>query len=108
MTKPTANFNLLMIITTDLGRHLFLVILYLSVIGSAVAVVVSTHKNRQLIIAQEQLIQEKDALDIQWRHLIIEQTALTEHNRIERFVQDNLNMRRPTQEDEKLVRVRPQ
>jgi cell division protein FtsL len=107
MTKPTANFNLIMIIATDLGRHLFIIILYFSVIASAIAVVVSTHKNRQLIIAQEQLIQEKDALDIEWRHLIIEETALTEHNRIERLVQEKLNMRRPGQDDEKLVRVKP-
>lgn len=107
MTKPTANFNLIMIIATDLGRHLFIIILYFSVIASALAVVVSTHQNRQLIIAQEQLIQEKDALDIEWRHLIIEETALTEHNRIERLVEDKLNMRRPTQNDEKLVRVKP-
>jgi cell division protein FtsL len=108
MTKPTANFNLLIIIATDLGRHLFLIVLYLSVVGSALAVVLSSHNNRQLLITHEQLIQEKDALDIEWRHLIIEQTALTEHNRIERLVADKLNMRRPTQADEKLVRVNPQ
>jgi cell division protein FtsL len=107
MTKPSANFNLLTIIATDLGRHLFLIVLYLSVIGSALAVVVTTHNNRQLLITHEQLIQEKDALDIEWRHLIIEETALTEHNRIERFVAEKLNMRRPTQADEKLVRVKP-
>ncbi|MFC4700295.1 cell division protein FtsL [Glaciecola siphonariae] len=107
MSKPTANFNLLLIIATDLGRHLFIILLYFSVIGSALAVVVSTHKNRQLIIAQEQLVQQKDALDIEWRHLIIEETALTEHNRIERLVEEKLNMRRPTQADEKLVRVKP-
>jgi cell division protein FtsL len=106
MSKATANFNLVMIIATDLGRHLFIIVLYLGVIGSALAVVVSTHKNRELIIAQEQLVQEKDALDIEWRHLIIEETALTEHNRIERLVADKLNMRRPTQADEKLVRVK--
>ncbi|WP_395344749.1 cell division protein FtsL [Ningiella sp. W23] len=107
MTKPAANFNLVKILATDLGRHLFLVALYLCVIASALAVVVSTHKNRQLIISHEQLIQQKDALDIEWRHLIIEQTALTEHNRIERMMQEKLDMRRPTQADEKLVRVKP-
>lgn len=107
MIKPSSNFNLLMIIATDLGRHLFIIVLYFSMIASALAVVVSTHKNRQLFIAQEKLIQEKDALDIEWRHLIIEETALTEHNRIERLVQEKLNMRRPTQDDEKLVRVKP-
>nr|WP_136250332.1 cell division protein FtsL [Ningiella ruwaisensis] len=107
-SKKGANFNLLLIIATDLGRHLFLFALFLAVLASALAVVVTTHQNRQLIITQEQLIQEKDALDIEWRHLIIEETALTEHNRIERLVEEKLNMRRPTQADEKLVRVKPQ
>jgi len=91
---------------SDLSRHLFIIILFFSVIGSAVAVIISTHENRQLVIAQEQLIQEKDALDVEWRHLIIEQSSLTEHNRIERTVFEKLNMRRPTREDEVLLRVK--
>lgn len=70
------------------------------------AVIISAHQNRQLNIAHEQLIQEKDALDIEWRHLIIEQSALTEHNLIERAVSDKLGMRRPTREDEVLLRVK--
>lgn len=91
---------------SDLSRHLFLIILFISVIGSAVAVIISTHEHRQLVIAQEKLVQEKDALDIEWRHLIIEQSSLTEHNRIERAVFERLNMRRPTREDEVLLRVK--
>jgi cell division protein FtsL len=75
-------------------------------IASAIAVIISTHENRQLVIAQEKLVQEKDALDIEWRHLIIEQSSLTEHNRIERTVFEKLDMRRPTREDEVLLRVK--
>lgn len=108
MSKTSAKYNLLIIIATDLSRHFFIILLYFSVIASALAVVISTHNNRQLIIAQEQLIQEKDALDIEWRHLVIERTALTEHNRIERMVKERLDMRRPEQADERLVRISPQ
>lgn len=106
MNKPTTNFNLLILIMSDLSRHLFLIILYFAVVGSALSVVVSAHKNRQLVIAQERLIQEKDALDVEWRHLIIEQSSLTEHNRIERMVDEKLGMRRPTRDDEVLLRVK--
>lgn len=106
MSKPSTNFNLLIIIMSDLSRHLFLIILFFSMIGSAVAVIVSTHENRQLVIAQEKLVQEKDALDVEWRHLIIEQSSLTEHNLIERTVFEKLDMRRPTREDEVLLRVK--
>jgi cell division protein FtsL len=106
MSKPSTNFNLLIIIMSDLSRHLFLIILFFAMIASAIAVIVSTHENRQLVIAQEKLVQEKDALDIEWRHLIIEQSSLTEHNRIERTVFEKLDMRRPTREDEVLLRVK--
>ena len=106
MKSPISNFNLLLLIMSDLSRHLFVIMLYFSLIATALAVIVSAHKNRQLVIAQEQLIQEKDALDVQWRHLIIEQSALTEHNRIERAVADKLSMRRPTRDDEILLRVK--
>jgi cell division protein FtsL len=91
---------------SDLSRHLFLIILFFFVIGSALAVILSSHQNRQLSIAHEQLIQEKDALDIEWRHMIIEQSALTEHNLIERTVFEKLDMRRPVREDEVLLRVK--
>lgn len=91
---------------SDLSRHLFLIILFFLVIGSALSVILSAHENRQLSIAHEQLIQEKDALDIEWRHLIIEQSALTEHNLIERTVFETLDMRRPSREDEVLLRVK--
>lgn len=106
MSKPSTNFNLLIIIMSDLSRHLFLIILFFAMIASAIAVIISTHENRQLVIAQEKLVQEKDALDIEWRHLIIEQSSLTEHNRIERTVFEKLDMRRPTREDEVLLRVK--
>lgn len=106
MSKPNTKFNLFYILMSDLSRHLLLIILFFLVVSSALAVVVSAHENRRLVIAHEQLIQEKDQLDIQWRHLIIEQSALTEHNRIERAVLSKLDMRRPTREDEILLRVK--
>ncbi|MFW8590491.1 cell division protein FtsL [Glaciecola sp. 2405UD65-10] len=106
MSKTVTKFNLLILIMSDLSRHLFLIILYFLVVASALSVVVSAHKNRQLMIAHERLIQEKDSLDVEWRHLIIEQSSLTEHNRIERMVDEKLGMRRPTREDEVLLRVK--
>ncbi|OFA32420.1 cell division protein FtsL [Glaciecola punicea] len=106
MSKPSTNFNLLVIVMSDLSRHLFLLALFFCVIASALAVIISSHENRQLVITQEQLVKQKDALDIEWRHLIIEQSALTEHNRIERAMSEKLGMKRPTREDEVLLRVK--
>jgi cell division protein FtsL len=107
MKMPSTNFNLLLLMTADLGQNLLKLVLFIAVITSAIAVVLSAHHNRQLSIEHEQLIQEKDVLDVEWRHLVIEQSALTEHNRIEQLVSEKLNMRRPGPEDEVLVRGRP-
>lgn len=107
MTMPNTNFNLLLLITADLGRNIVKLMLFIAVVASAISVVISAHHNRKLSMQHEALIEEKDALDVEWRHLIIEQSSLTEHNRIEQIVSENLNMRRPSPEDEVLVRGKP-
>ncbi len=104
--KAGTNFNLLLIIVSDLTRNKLRVLLYLMVIVSAMAVILSSHHNRQQVIALEDLMQEKDELDVQWRNLVLEQRALTEHNRIEALVEKQLEMYRPTADDEVVVRLK--
>lgn len=103
MTRST-NFNLVSLMLADLARHPLRVLLYLGVMVSAGAVILSAHNNRQLAIEHERLLQEKDQLDIEWRHLLLEQSALSEHNRIEKLVSSKLNMYRPSPAEEVLVR----
>ena len=88
--KGSTNFKLLLIIVSDLTRNKLRVLLYLMVITSAMAVTLSSHHNRQQVIALEDLMQEKDELDVEWRNLVLEQRALTEHNRIENLVEKQL------------------
>lgn len=102
----TTNFNLVALILNDLTRNPLRVLLYLCVLVSALAVILSAHLNRQMAINYEQLMQQKDQLDIEWRHLVLEQTALTEHNRIDQAVAQKLAMRRPSPEQEKVVRLK--
>ncbi|WP_218310007.1 cell division protein FtsL [Alteromonas antoniana] len=104
--KRDTNFNLLLILVSDLTRNKLRVLLYLMVMGSAMAVILSTHHNRQQVIALEDLMEEKDQLDVEWRNLVLEQRALTEHNRIEALVQKQLNMHRPTAEQEVVVKLK--
>jgi cell division protein FtsL len=106
MNAPTTHFNLLSFILADLARHPVRVLLFLAVIVSAGLVILSAHHNRQMSIAIERLMQEKDQLDVQWRHLVLEQSALTEHNRIETLVKEQLNMHRPTPSEEVVVRIK--
>lgn len=59
-------------------------ILLIAVLVSAVTVVTTTHKTRLLTAQREQLVLERDALDIEWRNLILEENALGDHSRVER------------------------
>lgn len=102
----TSNFSLVSIMLSDLTRNSLRVLLFLMVLLSAIAVIMSSHHNRQLLIEKEQALQERDRLDVQWRNLILEQGALTEHNRIESLVKEKLSMYRPGPGEEVVVRVK--
>ncbi len=106
MISLKQNFELVTIILTDMTRNLFRVLLVIAVLGSAIAVILSTHHNRQMLIQMESAMQERDSLDVEWRNLVLEQGALSEHNRIESIVKKQLDMYRPSPEDEVVVRVK--
>mgnify|MGYP001024465014 FL=1 len=82
------------------------VLLFLALLVSAGSVTLSAHHNRQMSIAIERLMQEKDQLDVEWRNLVLEQSALTEHNRIEALVTSQLNMHRSLPSEEVVVRIK--
>lgn len=104
MQQPTKS-TLLSAIAQDLSQHLWHLVVFLAVISTGFLVILNVHYNRQLAIKHEQLLIEKDQLDIEWRNMMIEQSALTEHSRIEQQMNDALNMRRPKIEDEILVKL---
>ena len=104
--RANTNFSLLLIIVSDLTRNKLRVLLYLAVLLSGMAVILGSHQNRQQVIALEDLMQQKDELDVEWRNLVLEQRALTEHNRIETLVEKQLDMYRPTADYEVVVRLK--
>jgi cell division protein FtsL len=106
MSGPKTNFNLLSFVAADLARHPVRVLLFLALLVSAVLVILSTHHNRQMSISIERLMQQKDQLDVEWRHLVLEQSTLTEHNRIQALVTSQLNMHRPLPSEEVVVRIK--
>ena len=95
--------SLLTVISEDLGRIRGLLTLSALLLITALAVVYLSHLNRELMVEREQLLQQRDELDVEWRHLIIEQTALAEHSRIEQLAQADLQMQRPAENQEVLV-----
>ena len=95
--------NLALEILRDLGRHKIQVILALAIIGTAMTTIVMTNETRLLTITLNQLQDERDKLDIEWRHLLLEQNALAEHSRVSDIAKSKLQMARPSPLKEKII-----
>lgn len=81
------------IIFTDLLRNGKLpLLLIVAITLSALLVVTVTYKTRQLTTQREQLIVEQNALEIEWRNLILEENALGDQAKVERTAYDKLQM----------------
>ncbi len=90
------------IIGGDILRHGKLpLLLIIAVLVTAVMVVITTHKTRLLTAQREQMVLERDSLDIEWRNLILEENALGDHSRVERLAIEKLHMQHvdPSQEN---------
>jgi cell division protein FtsL len=98
--------NLAREIGQDLLRHKWQLLLAVLTLVSALAVIVITHGTRQLTGEYNELMAEQDRLDIEWRHLLLEQNTLMEHSRVEALARDKLKMHRPAPAQEKLVTQR--
>lgn len=83
------------LIVADLWRHKLALGLLFACVVSALAVVEFTHMNRQLTMAEDRLLQKRDALEMEWRNLLLEQRALAEHSRVEEKAAGQLDMVRP-------------
>lgn len=96
--------SLLAVIGGDLLRHYKIsLLLFIAVLVSAIAVVMITHKTRLLTAQREQMVLEKNALDIEWRNLILEENALADHSRVEQNATVKLHMQHVDPSDENIV-----
>jgi len=74
---------------------LLLAVLTFVCVISAIALVYTKHASRNLFVELEQLTMERDALNIEWGQLQIEQSTWATHARIERVALDDLALKRP-------------
>ena len=105
MTDKRRQPNLAKAIVHDLWSHKLMLLLVLANLASALLIVEFAHKNRLANIEQDQLRQQRDELDIEWRHYVLEQRTLAEHSRVEALVADKLQLYRPKPADEVVVSV---
>jgi len=75
-------------------RHLLLIaaVLFGFVLVSAVGLVYSKHLTRKLFVELQQLNKEVVGLNTEWGRLQLEQSAWSDHGRIERIARERLDM----------------
>jgi cell division protein FtsL len=72
-----------------------LLVLTLASLASAVAVVYAKYLTRMEFVALQALIDERQALEVQWGRLRLEEAALTTHPRVEERARQLLGMHLP-------------
>lgn len=87
----------------DLKRNILVLILLVLVLISAFYVIYFTHMHRQTTSTYENLLVERDELDIEWRNLLLEQNSLAEHSAIESKATNQLKMKRPDAKSEVII-----
>ncbi|MBI43582.1 cell division protein FtsL [Marinobacter lutaoensis] len=72
-------------------------------LASSVGVVVAAHENRTLFNTLAELQGERDRYQREWSQLLLEQSALSAHGRVEKLAAERLGMVVPGREDIVLV-----
>ncbi|GDY26531.1 MULTISPECIES: cell division protein FtsL [unclassified Agarivorans] len=104
MSELNRQPNLLRAMLKDLWRNKQQFLLLIAAVVSAFCVVWATHHTRMFVEQRELLMMSRDELNVEWRHLLIEQNALAEHSRIESIAKKRLDMHRPKIKDQVVIR----
>jgi cell division protein FtsL len=104
MSKPAPNLaKLIALDLLSVGR--VPLILLVLIFTSAMGVVFITHHTRQAITEKDQALVERERLDNEWRNLLIEETALAEHSRVQAVAKTELEMKRPDSDKEVIINL---
>jgi cell division protein FtsL len=74
------------------ARPVNVLVVLLAVVATAVGVVYSKHKGRELFIELQVLGNERDSMDVEWGQLQLEQSTLTTQGQVELAARDQLGM----------------
>jgi cell division protein FtsL len=88
----------------SIANRAALFVLSALVFGSAVAVVWARHQDRSQFVQLQQLNAERDALDVEWGQLKLEQSAFATHGRVEQAARGDLQMVIPRPEEVRIVK----
>jgi cell division protein FtsL len=85
------------------GGSFLMLLLFIGVLISAIAVSYSAHWNRQLLNTLYGELNERDKAQAEWGRLILEQSTWTAHSRIESLASEQLKMRIPGADEVRMV-----
>lgn len=85
----------------------FLVLLTISVMGSAFGVVVSTFENRQQLAELDTLRREARSMQVLWGQYLVEKSTWATYGRVHEIAERGLGMRTPEANDIVILKVRP-
>jgi cell division protein FtsL len=75
-----------------IARPVNVLVVLLAVVATAVGVVYSKHKGRELFIELQMLGNERDSMDVEWGQLQLEQSTLTTQGQVEHAAREQLGM----------------
>ena len=81
------------------------VLVFFAVLVSAFMLVYTKHQSRKLYVEVQQLKRQADELNTEWGQLQLEQSAWSDHGRIERVARTRLSMIMPEPDD--VVFIKP-
>lgn len=81
------------------GRLMLLIFLSLAVLFSAVGVVYAEYASRKHFVELQTLRAEREAVDVEWGRLQLEQSTWATHSRVERMARKKLDMHLPVADE---------
>lgn len=85
------------------GAYWLVALLALAATASSVATVYAKYLSRMHFVQLQELRSRRDALDVEWNRLRLEEAALSTHVRVERKARDELGMYLPRIDDVLLI-----
>ena len=70
---------------------------------TAIACVYARHESRSQFTRLQSLIAQRDALEVDWGRLQIEQSTWSSHSRVERLARSRMKMRNPQPDEIEVV-----
>ena len=81
------------------------ILLLLALMASAIAVVQLKHETRQRFVELQALQAQRDALNVEWGQLLLEEGAWSQHRRVEVLARTRIGMSVPDPRNVAVVRL---